>query len=1113
MLPQQALGCPEGCHCTECSFSYKHYPPGPGTTTPPDIIYRPALVSDTLHCAERHVLVGDRVYRRNVTDLNGDSVVDAKDVHCLAPALPDPNAKWLWISDDPGLSYVCLYAVKCGIITKDADDIEGVPQTDDVFTTLKVWKWVEDTDTTTLIIDQEYLVEHGASNAFQVDDGLRIHFKQPAFPGNFDNPVSYKLGDVRHARIVIAGTATWYNEGSGEYKYNTEIRCWDLDGVMQWTTNLGGFYHHEAIRVYAADGVGAPGWSSYAPQLLDSQNHYAGYPYPIRVRIGDDLGAYVLTRYSRIPTDYGFKWDVSSYGRYEDGPSSQPCLWKVCEDVVDPLSHHSSSVIPVADFKIYGRGNGDVFTNTEFHYMEPGGPGLGDEDLFPPELLVDFNGPYYDPAAPTDGYWLSWDSATGGTPPYVYDVYKDNVLLAANVTSPYNDAPADLEAPHIDYRIKVTDSTVPTPKDHYSGAVNIKYRTYSVKLQWPRDFDVASNGDVYITLRMASGHGLVMLGEGDILTDDTDDSDTDPNGSRLKGYTFNQAEDEFIYHETTPEYAGPICNPGGSGEVLILRSGVNGTYLVGVMLNNDPESEYPTNRPWSCSFWPHLNIERIPNENHIVTAVASGTVTDLFGDTSFCQPCTPAEDDPCTDCPDKTRKPAWKMLDSPLKDDAGPDHFATKFMQCQMLGFGTVDNVLIEGVITNDVPVHELCDAVYGPYAGGALFRPYTPYPGGTDTNCSWRICGPSIKICQPGFESTDPPAWRIFCSGGFYNVPFATLGKGVGGVFELKFWRAWIDLTTGEEHPPEVFVVYQTEDPEEICGPTATFHKVLDNSAGEVEFYPTGNPYPYYGLPYFRDVIRMKRVVMETDCDIPIVTPPPPEPWCPGSSEPIPEKLWWEAVSPPGPIVYEGEPFDPDGPGDLVFNGTNQWTGGSAKITMNCGGTSVETSLTFYLAIDDPNDPDAVFTIHYTWGSSELPHTGTITINPGTWACPDLEMQGSMSHPVCYPHNFTFFGLTIKIYYTYPDPVGPLRGSPPRKPAAQKKTPEDLPCKFRGGYLNTISCCGDVYQCKAKTVKERACTINANTIESIAVCDGCPSRSPAGDRETLRASGVDSAD
>jgi hypothetical protein len=66
-----------------------------------------------------------------------------------------------------------------------------------------------------------------------------------------------------------------------------------------------------------------------------------------------------------------------------------------------------------------------------------------------------------------------------------------------------------------------------------------------------------------------------------------------------------------------------------------------------------------------------------------------------------------------------------------------------------------------------------------------------------------------------------------------------------------------------------------------------------------------------------------------------------------------------------------------------------------------------------------------------------------------------------------------------------------------------EKKTPEDLPCVFRGGFMSSLGCCGgvSVYQCKSKEVfaetGKRACTINdvGRAKDDLASCADCPHR------------------
>lgn len=1086
--------------CDDCSFTYKRFPHDPSDSDDPDIVYRPGVGSDTLHVSDQGwVLVGTRVYAPDATD--------ADDVHCLAPALPDPNAKWLWISDNYELpshpsDKIFLYALRSWFEQVFPKDMSEDPY---VTTHLNVWKWDQLTDTTTLIIEHEYLVTNGAGPSYYDTSAYgnslrqRIYFRQIADPGAFESPFSYKLGDVRLGRIVIAGLATWYMEGGNAfYEYNSEIGCWDRDGVKQWTTNLGDFYDADTIQVFDTfdtfEPINPP--PNYAPLPLLSQNHFSGYPKPLRVRIGADQGVYVLTTHSRVPTEWGFEWDGGHdfHGKYEDGASSQPCFWKVCDDLLT-----ATGTLPAGNFRVFGRPNGDVFDEQFFREMTAIGVPIGSEGLVPGDVDRLVLNSYWDLVNdiyyPATGFLIYWDDATGGDPPYTYDVERSingatYETIAIGVTSPYRDPPndidfdpLDLESTVIAYRIKVTDSRSPTPRTATSHTVEYRWLVYNAKLTSARDFDVSVEGYAAITLRTASGHGLVAL-EPDDFANESDDSDTDENGSRLRGFKLT-ANPEYLYAELSPEYAGPVF--ADSGRVWVLRSGANGTYLAMVDFVDGPGAPYEVNRIWSCSYWPYLNLERSkrfdgpPSGSQIHTSVASGNRV-VESDTP-CPPCDDPVDDPCGGCPDKTRKVAWELIDSPFADnDAATAHLATAFMQCQ----------------DSTQPLFE-CTTItdkQNPYYNVPwTFRPNALSEEQLD--CAWQLCGPYIVTCsrREDWEEFPPPAPQSVCLP--TNVPFATMGKyDESGTlkFLLIFWRVYADYETGTIIGPERLATYEAPL-EEICGPEATFEKIEDNSAGEV------STLPYFEEPYFRQTIRARRAVMETLCDIP--QPPEPEPWCPGDETEPPAKLCFgvEMLNQPSAadiiITYPGEPDPPD----LDYDDLNSWVNGSFHTSSDClAGSFLDTnSYSIALVHDDITDPMGGWELHVQ-RTDRFSNVTNFILTPTSASCPPLGLTFEATAYTC--DHTTDMGTPKLIISVYPCPepemmmMASSEGST-LSVSSKSKTLADLPCVHRGEALRADECptCSGSVKLKVfDCAVHGECTI-IKRLGDVKTCNGCKQR------------------
>jgi hypothetical protein len=480
-----------------------------------------------------------------------------------------------------------------------------------------------------------------------------------------------------------------------------------------------------------------------------------------------------------------------------------------------------------------------------------------------------------------------------------------------------------------------------------------------------------------------------------------------------------------------------------------------------------------------------------------------------------CPPCSLPVDDPCGDCLDKTRKIAWQALDDFLKDDAFQDYIRTAFIKCQLLGPGfPVTNVLFEDDALYDVNSSLACKPVYTLINFPATFRPYPNAAGFPDTvdGCAWQVCGLLIKICRKGYEleSGDILVRKVVCQAS--SIPFATMGKEAvagGYKFRLKVWRYWMDLATATLNGPEAYVIYETDNLEEICGPFATFKKVLDNSLGEVEFYEDGvTPLPYYGLPYFRDTIRFQRAEMDTECFIP--PPPPPPEWCPGDETPFEDLCFTAEVDPPEGIVAEityPTPAESDPP-KIHFDGVDRWTQGFFDMVSDCGFITFTWSFETELICSDVSDPDATWQlrVHGTASSGGSPSPFDATYSPvATPTCPPLAMQFSLTGPstgtapVLVDCNAIGFGVLINVF---PCELPALASK--AKTIVQKKTPEDLPCSLRGGFMSSLGCCGNeiVYQCKSKDVfamtGKRACTVNdLGRGADLANCERCIYRQP----------------
>jgi hypothetical protein len=1014
------------------------------------------------------------------------------------PELPDENAKWLWISDnfaDEGSAgWICLYAVRARL--------EGDMSDFSLKVNLSVWKWDESTDVSTQIIDKDLVILRSpiAATTTWVESGwanpTRWHILGTPSEGYFTDEENYKWGDVRHGRIVIMGATAYYNElDQATFYGNTELNCWDLDGVHQWSINLKD-YSGVVGFVPIEDSTGAHNYrQSYEFDAL-------GYPATKRVRIAENKSVHILTDSTgRAPHLWGWKWEPGVFPPIKVGASAIPGYWCVSEDV-------TGTPLPVEEWATYGKWNGFTYEDVELSYFED-----GDDRDNGPYIQVQLQPNSTDPT----GFiirWGAWDDLGGSLDPADYYLLlygpPGGPLTLPVTTTEYDTGEIDMTVGRHFY-VEYWEQVDPGDDILWGTSNNVFYNrtTHNTRLSSFRDMDATARGNAFISGFNAAGHGLtkVIYDPGVILFDD---STTNPNGYR--GERLEETH-SYTFREGSAEYAGPIWadeyndvfpapeppNEGDGNDVWVLRAGANGTYLVRITLNNPNTLPYQVNRIWSCSYWPSLQLERAEYQSasisllgHLHSMAFSGRAIESDPP---CPPCDPPLDDPCNLCPDKTRKPAWEMIDHPLKDDAALDHLATRFMRCQLLQGGQVNNVLVDGVIVNNVPVHESCRANYNLYVNyPPLFRQYTR-PGDTDENCWWQLCGKNIKLCEAGYVDVGgTPTLRIVCSDS--GQPMAALGL-EGDQFVLYFWIMFIDLSTGIEYGPSVLAKYQAEDVSMLCGPEAVFNKIIDNSLGED---PTR---PYYNLPYFRDTIRMRRVAMDTECDIP--EPPPPEPWCPGDPNP-PEKLCYGVEITPGVTVsepeYPGEPTPPD----LDYDGTNTWTNGSATFESDCGFVLFTWGLDFTLICSDVNDPGATWQLQVDWTTSTggPPSTGTAILNPlppGA-TCPPLAMtfdiqSGSLASGTLPPFvdcNAISFGVEVSVFEC-PAAAMPSRA---RRITVKKKTPDEVPCTFRGGYLQTISCCGDVYQCKNKEVYAltgyRACTINQNS-SGLMGCVGCPYR------------------
>jgi hypothetical protein len=1087
-IPPALVGCDPSCICGNCDFTYKRWEHVPTDLANPDVVYRQSLSNDTLHVSESgYVLVGGSlVYAPGSTT----PYISEGDI----PELPDENAKWLWISEnfasEGSGGWVSLYAVRASLL--------GQGTTFDLRTNLKVWRWDQNTDTSTLIIDKDFTILRAATTAKTyiveagwINPGIWHLQAQFATEGNFDDLPSSKWGDVRHDRIVIAGTACWYNEGSNaEYDGNSEINCWDLDGVLKWSTNLGDHYGQ------FSDGV--PTWDSsddtrfLAP--YDTQNHYMGFPKVARLRIGEDKSLHVTTVPSRAVEDFGFKWS-DYYGFVTEGAAAIPCHWYISEDITATVS----PVLSVTDWAVYGCWDGIDHGLLVFSFFEDADDAAGG-----PIITVDRTETGFEIG------WNDWDSMGGSLDPADYYLKLHGplggpVTLAVTETN-YLDEPSDHTTSRtyrIDYHLTADDSILGTGNNVFVGN-----NSHLVRRSHPRDMDVSALGNAFLSLETGSGPGLVK-----IVYDPTpfvfDDSETNDDGYRSDGF---EETHRFVYNEGTAEYAGPVWfdeytdnfpepsppRTGDGNDVWVLRAGANGTYLVRVDLGAAPIDPYEVNRIWSCSLGLVLRLERAQYQSssssllgHLHT-MSQQLVTDSD---SPCPACDSPVDDPCTDCTDKTRKVGWELLDHPLLDDAWLDHAATKFMQCQLL----FPNQTINGV-----PADEICNPNYNFYGNWPIrFRPY-----GED--CQWQLCGRRITVCQDGFDDNDQPA--IFCNDS--GIAFANMGKVlVGSDYKFRMW-AWLyyrDPDTDTIIGPTQYVVWETDDVGEICGPNATFRKITDLSQGEVLQHGDGTPYPYYGLPYFRDTIRAKRVHMDTLCDIP--PEPEPEPWCWGDDTDPPETLCYGVEVSPGATVsepeYPGEPTPPD----LDFNGTNTWSNGSATLESNCDPVIFTWGFDFTLVISDVNDPGATWQLQVDWSTNTggPTTTGTAVLSPvPNPTCPPVAMTFELDSaslisgtlPPFVDCNAVSFDVQVNIFEC-PEPIAMMATGTMlvSKPKVERKTPEEVPCLLRGGYLRTSSCCGDLYQCKSKEVfeetKSRSCTIN-NNISGYQSCLSCPHRRTA---------------
>lgn len=612
----QATQHDEDCCCPECVFSYKRFINNPNDNdVAPDPVYRASMYPDSsLHVADSgHVLAGNRVYNPDGTFRL--TAPDAADFPFFIGAGTSSGTErdftnppiWLWIAYDSINDKVILFAGHRDVITDENPDTD--PDADVlVGTRLTIWKWEELTDTTTQIIEQTYYATPAASSE-TVEDAffVEVHIRETAFPGTFETPITNKLGDVRHERIVIAGVLSWYIGVNDEYEYNSEVRCWDFDGVEQWTYNIGDFYADvDTIIAFKYSDNFFPDTQPRVNLPFKSQNHYSGWPKPVRVRIGKyegDQSVYVLTTQSRVPPLYGFSWAGFDRDdtRTEDGESVQPCLWRITTDVLTGEG--------TGDLAYWGMPDGIEWEpviklkrdDDEVSDLGPEpGTGTGVLTFIAPLITVTTDG--------TDTYIVTWGVATGGVEPYTYDLIKDGVdVSVADPDFEWIDTPTDQSvARH--YRIRVTDSSA-VPLISFSSTTHVTRIIAAPKTATTRDLDISMVGTGFIALRTYYSYALIQvpLAEGE----DGDSSNIAYDGERWHGYNSTSL---FVYGESPAEWAGPAYDTGvgEDGDVVaIIRPCPNGT---GTMMKIDMNSQiYTVLRPWTSSTFGEYRIEVSPS--------------------------------------------------------------------------------------------------------------------------------------------------------------------------------------------------------------------------------------------------------------------------------------------------------------------------------------------------------------------------------------------------------------------------------------------------------------------------------------------------------------------
>lgn len=768
--PPLSSECPTcGFNCTCDSFVYKRFPNGLQDGTPPSIIlpkHDPTWPDPTtlLSYSELHVSpLGNFHIAGRAYDHLGNLL------YAIDP--PEENARWLWIDDDAN-----LYGVRS--VEEPGAEGSGRKQL-----RMHVWKYVRATATTSLIIDLVISIQPGITywDSFFFGSGFHNRWVKNDFnnSGGFDQAVTSRLGDVRHGRIVIAGTANWYEDSTEDlYDGNAEIRCWDLDGTLQWSCEIGDdYYGTDDIFVYDPDTGNTAGYP------VHGQPYYMGFPRPVRVRIAEDKGVWVLTEPSRSPPDYRWKYDPNRFydiGLYlrPHGENVEPCLWKVSDDVTGGFGS------PLPQFRFYSRWNGVIYDDIKIEQITLPEDVAVQNGITPPTLTVLNHG--------EDTYGLFWTDASGGTPPYTYDIYKNDVLLASGVSSPYDDGPLDKDS-IAEYYIKTTDSTGGEAVSNIVAAVRV---ALSVRQSSAVDFDVDASGNVIVRLLASDGlHRVEYL-------DSTEDPELITVGAEVTAGGLNETQAVPLPDVFRGGYAGPVYLQGDPNRFYMLIPTPaelgTGTDLAEMSFTYAAEDEYiGIRRRLSCDVPDSIRLERtaysLGSENTVHVATGDAQPVSDYD----CQPCDVPEDESCSLCPPTTMTPDWDVaisLDPAIYTNTtfGADAFA-----CIEAGGGGTAALVWEN-----------------PH-----LRPATV---GTGETCRWERCDwPSAYVRDP----------QIDCGDGclpINQLPPVTMSD-QGGITYLDFWAFAVD----DGALLALHIARYSLTAGDVCGPTATFGKIMEDTGG----------------------------------------------------------------------------------------------------------------------------------------------------------------------------------------------------------------------------------------------------------------------------------------